>query len=231
MLVQTWADVLKSSLENLWIQVIGWLPSLVGALLIFVIGLIVAAGLRSLVEKVIGALKLDNLLKRVGIEKGLGMINANLNSGRFLGWIVYWFLIVAFLLASLDVLGVYALTDLLAAFLKEVLFYLTRVVVAIFIMVIAMLIGDIVGRLVRASLVGAKLHTAKFLGSAARWAIIVFGILAALSQLGIAAYIVNTLVTGIIAMIAIAGGLAFGLGGKEEASQIVREVSDELRVK
>lgn len=227
MLVQNWVDVVVSSLQSLWTQVISWLPSLIGALIVFVIGLLVAGGLKSLAEKIINAVKLDSLLRKAGLEEFTRRAGINLNSGRFLGWLVYWFIVIAFLLAASDILGFFALST----FLRDVLLYLPNIITAILIMVVALVASTVVGKAVRVSVMGAKLHMAKFLGSAAQWVIVIFGILAALSQLGIAAFIVNTLVTGAIAMLALAGGLAFGLGGRDYAAHLMEEFRNEIEGK
>lgn len=227
MLIQNWTDVLVGSLQNLYVQVLNFLPSLIGALVVFVVGLIVAAGLGALVEKIVGALKLDTLFRKMGFEEYTKRANIELNIGHFLGQIVYWFLVLSFLLAASDILKFYALTG----FITDVLIYLPNLIIAVLIMLASLVIANVVKKLVRASVMGAKLHIAKFLGSAAWWVIVVFGILASLVQLGIAVSIINTLITGIIAMLALAGGLAFGLGGKDYASEIIREVRDELQGK
>lgn len=224
MLIQSWTDVLVSSLQNLWVQVVGWLPSLVGALVVLAIGLIVASGLASLVERVINALKLDSLLRKVGLEEYTRRANMELNSGHFFGRIVYWFLVLAFLLAASDILGFFALSG----FLRDVLLYIPNLVIAVLVMVASLVIASILRDLVRASVMGAKLHAAKFLGSATWWVVVVFGGLTALFQLGVATSIINTAITGFIAMLALAGGLAFGLGGKDYAAHLMKKLQDEL---
>ena len=224
MLIQTWADVLISSLQNLWVQVLNWLPSLIGALVVFIIGLFVAAGVASLIEKVVGALRLDSLLRRLGMEEYTKRAHLELNSGHFIGQVVYWFLVLAFLLASSDILGFFALSS----FLRDVLLYIPNIVIAVLIMVASVVVANIVHRLVRASVMSAKLHATKFLSSAAWWAIVVFGMLASLVQLGIAVSIINTVITGLIAMAALAGGLAFGLGGKDYAAHLMSRLQNEL---
>jgi hypothetical protein len=224
MLIQSWTDVLVGSLQNLWIQVLSWLPSLIGALLVSVVGLIVAAGLGSLVERVVGALKLDSLLRRLGVEEYTRRANMELNAGHFLGQLVYWFMMLAFLLAASDILGFYALSS----FLRDVLVYLPNIVIAVLIMLAALVTANLSKHLVRASVMSARLHAVKFLGSAAWWTVMVFGGLAALVQLGIAVSIINTLITGMIAMMSLAGGLAFGLGGKDYAAHLLQELRNEL---
>lgn len=224
MLIQTWTDVLVSSLQNLWLQVVSWLPSLIGALLVFIVGLVVAAGLGSLTEKVVRTLKLDALLRKLGMEEYTRRANLELNSGHFIGQLVYWFILLAFLLAASDILGFFALSG----FIRDILIYLPNLVIGILIMLAGLIVANIVRHLVRASVMGAKLHAAKYLGSAAWWVVMVFAGLASLVQLGIAVSIINTLITGIIAMISLAGGLAFGLGGKDYAAHLLQNLRDEL---
>jgi len=215
---------LVGSLQNLWFQVATWLPSLIGAMLVFIVGLIVAAGLSSLVERVLAAIRLDNLLRKMGVEEYTRRANMELNSGHFVGQLVYWFMTLAFLLAASDILGFFALSG----FLRDVLLYLPNLVIAVLIMLAALVVANLAMHLVRASVMGAKLHAAKFLGSASWWVIMVFGGLAALVQLGIAVSIINTLITGLIAMMALAGGLAFGLGGKDYAAHLLSKLQSEL---
>ncbi len=226
MLIQNWTDVLVSSLQNLWMVVLGFLPSLLGALIVFIVGLIVAAGLGSLVEKVVAALRVDALLRKLGVEEYTRRANMELNTGHFLGQIVYWFLVLAFLLAASDILGFYALSG----FLRDVLLYIPNLVIAVLIMVAAFVFGNILKGLVKASVMAAKLHATRFLGGAIWWVVVVFGGLAALYQLGVATSIINTLVTGLIAMLALAGGLAFGLGGKDYAAHLIKKIQNELEV-
>ena len=224
MLIQTWTDVIVSSLQSLWVEVFNWLPSLFGAVLIFVVGLIVAAGIGSLVEKLIGAFRLDAILRRLGMEEYTRRANVELNSGHFFGQIVYWFLVLAFLLAASDILGFFALSS----FLRDVLLYVPNIVIAVLIMLAAFVSANLLRHLVRVSVMSARLHAVKFLSSAAWLVVMVFGGLASLVQLGIAVSIINTVITGLIAMMAIAGGLAFGLGGKDYAAHLMKQLQDEL---
>lgn len=223
MVVQSWTEVLVASLQQLWVGFIGFLPLLLGALVVFIIGLIVAAGLGALVERVISAVKLDALLAKAGVDRYFKRGGVEMNVGRFLGRLTYWFVVIAFFLAAADILRF----DALSSFLRAVLLYIPQVAVAVLIMLAAVIVGGFLRRLVQASVMSAKLHSAKFLGTLTYWAVVVFGFLAALSQLGIATAIVNSLVTGFVAMIALAGGIAFGLGGKEYAGRLVERFRDQ----
>ena len=224
MVIQNWIDVIVFSLQNLWTQVIGFLPSLLGAIIVFVIGLIVAFGLERLVERLIYYVRLDALLHRVGLDVFLRRAKINLNAGHFFGKLVYWFMVLAFLLAASDILGFSSLS----AFLRDVLIYVPNVVVAALILLAAFIVANFLRGLVRASVLSAELHAAKSLAAITWWGVIIFGTLAALQELGVAVTIINTLITGFIAMLALAGGLAFGLGGRDHADQFIGKIRDEI---
>lgn len=223
MTVQSWTDVIVTSLQNVWGGVIGFLPSLIGALVILIIGLIVAAGLGSLVERVISTIKIDSLLRKLGLGVYFERAGLSINSGKFLGALVYWFLLVVFILAASDILGLWGLST----FLREVVIYIPNIIISVLILLAAVVVANFLSKLVKASVVSAKLHASNFLATITYWVIIIFGILAALVQLGVAGVLLNTIVTGLIAMLAIAGGLAFGLGGKDYAAHLI----DRLRQK
>ena len=224
MSVQVWTQALANSLLGLWYAFIGFLPALLGAIIILIIGLIVAAGLGALVERLFDALKLDKLVGKAGVEKYFKRAGMNLNVSRFFGRLTYWFMIIAFVLAAADILGFAALS----AFLRAVLLYIPQVVVAALIMLAAVLVANFLRSLVKASVLGAKLNSANFLGTLTWWAVVVFGVFAALSQLGIAVTIINSLVTGFVVMVALAGGIAFGLGGKDYASHLLNKLREQV---
>lgn len=224
MVVQNWVDVLVGSLQSLWLGVVNFIPSLLGAIIVFILGLIIAAGLDKLVERIIYWVKLDNLLRKAGLEAYLQRANLRLNSGYFLGKIVYWFIFIVFLLAASEILGLPALSD----FLKNVLNYIPNVIVAALILIATFILANFLQSLVKASVFVAKLHVAKSAGAITRWIVIIFGFLAALLQLGVAVQIINTLITGIIAMVVLAGGLAFGLGGKDVAARMIEKAKAEI---
>jgi hypothetical protein len=198
------------------------MPNLIGAFVVLVIGLIVAAGLGALVEKILEGVRLDTLLEKIGLKPIFDRAGLKLRAAYFFGKLVYWFVIIAFLLAVADSLQLYALSE----FLTAVLSYLPNVIAAVLIMLAALVVAHFMRKLVTASVMSAKLHSGPFLGTVTWWAIAVFGFLTALAQLNIASTIIQTIVTGFIAMLALAGGLAFGLGGKDYANHLLNKLKD-----
>jgi len=222
MIVQSWTDVVIGSLQGLWLGFAAFVPRLIGALVVIIVGLIVAAGLGTLVEKIFDALRLDSFLAKLGLAPYFERAGLRLRASRFLGQLVNWFIIIAFLLAASDSLGLFALSG----FLKDVLAYVPNVIAAVLIMLAAVVLGSFLKKLVSASVMSAKLHAAHFLGTFTWWSIVVFGFLTALVQLNVAASIINSVITGFIAMLALAGGLAFGLGGREYATYLIGRLRD-----
>lgn len=220
-----WVNITGDSLRGLWGEVLGFLPALIGALIIFIIGLIIASLLEKVAERVIFYLKIDSIMRKAEMQDYLERANIKLNVGGFIGKLVYWFIVVAFLLAASDILRFTAFSE----FLNQVLAFIPSVLIAVLIMLAAMVVANFLRQLVTASIAGAKLNYAKGLGTMTWWVVIVFGFLTALPQIGISTAIIQTLVMGLIAMLALAGGLAFGLGGREHASRFLTRWSEELK--
>ena len=225
MLLETWTEVLTRSFQNLWIGVIEFLPSLLVALVIFFFGWIVGSGLGKVVAGIIKSLKVDNALRNAGIEDVLVRSGFHLDSGKFLGGLVKWFVVTVFLVAALDVLGL----NQVNIFLQEVvLLYLPQVIVAVLILLVAALIAEVVQNIVVGAAKAADMASAFFLGSVAKWAIWVFAVFAALNQLGVAREFVQTLFTGIVIAVSLALGLAFGLGGQQAAADYIGKMRHNL---
>ncbi|PIP73503.1 MAG: hypothetical protein COW88_01770 [Candidatus Lloydbacteria bacterium CG22_combo_CG10-13_8_21_14_all_47_15] len=225
MVLQTWSDVLTQSFQNLWIGVLGFVPNLVVALIIFIIGWVIAAVLGRVVAQIIKALRVDSALASAGFEDVINRTGFNLNSGLFIGDLVKWFIIIVFLVAAFDVLGLAQVT----IFLKDVvLLYLPNVFVAALILLSAALIAQFIQRVVTGSAKAAGIPSAHFLGGVARWAIWIFALLAAVSQLGIAGVFAQTLFTGVIVALSLGIGLAFGLGGKDAAAKYIERLRGEI---
>jgi len=165
------------------------------------------------------------LFQALGAEEPLARAGFRLDTGAFVGGLVRWFLIVVFLVATIDVLGLPQVN----IFLREVvLVYLPNVIVAALILVVAAFVAEATQRIVVGSAKAAGVPSTHLLGGITKWAIWIFAILAALYQLGIAGVFAQTLFTGFVAMLAIAGGLAFGLGGRDAASRYIESLKRDI---
>jgi len=222
--IQTWGEAITASLIGLWERFIMFIPALVGAIIVFVVGWIVASVLGKLIEKLIKSIKVDQALEKVGFNKKLGEVGISETVSEFIGGLVKWFLILVFLMAATDILGLVQVTS----FLNSIIFYIPNVVVAVVVLAIAFLVGNFVYNVVKGSTRAAGVMSATLLATISKWAIVIVGLLAALEQLGIATSMVNTIFIGIVSALSIAAGLAFGLGGKDEAAMIIKKVREEI---
>lgn len=219
-----WGDLIVDSLQEVWTVVATFLPLLVGAIIVFIIGWIVAVALGKLVEQIVRALRVDMLLSKLDVEQALERAGWKLNSGAFVGGLVKWFFVVVALLVAVNVLGLGEVSD----FLRDVLMYIPNVIVAALILIIAALVADFTERLVRGSVEAAG-YKGSLVGVVSRWSIWIFAIFAVLLQLRIAEVIVQTLITGLVYGVALAFAIAFGVGGKEAAADVLHRVKEELK--
>jgi len=227
MTIATWSDVLRLSFTNLWLGVVGFVPNLVVAIVIVLLGWGIGVLFGRVVSQVVKAIKVDEALRRAGVEDFLNKGGLNLNSGNFLGGLVRWFVILVFLVAAFDVLGLSQVT----LFLKDILNYLPQVIVAVLILIAAGFVADGMKKVVLSSAMTAELASAGFLATVTKWVIWVFAVLVALSQLGIASGFIQTIFTGLVVALSLGLGLAFGLGGQEAAGRVVEKVGKEMSSK
>jgi len=221
----TWGDVFNASLQELWWGFVQFTPKLVVAVVFFVVGWVLGNVIARALEQVFSTLKIDKLFASVGADDFLRKAGMTLDSGYFIGQVVKWFVVVVFLLPSLNLVGL----DYIASFLKDdVLGFLPKVVVAALVLIIATIVSDGLSSAATASARTMNLKSANLLGAVAKYAVWVFAFIIALGQLGVAEYYMSVLFTGIIAMLALGGALAFGLGAKDAAGRFVAKLGEEV---
>ena len=221
----TWGDVFNASLQDLWWGFIQFAPKLVIAVVFFIIGWVLGGVVARALEQVFTALKVDRLFASVGADHFFRRAGMNLNTGHFIGQVVKWFIVIVFLLPSLSLVGL----DSISFFLRDVVLgYLPHVVVAALVLIIATFVADALSKAVTASARTMSLTSANMLGTVAKYAVWVFAFIIALGELGVAEYYMSVLFTGFIAMLAVGGALAFGLGGRDAAARFIDKVSGEV---
>ncbi|MFZ2150129.1 MAG: hypothetical protein WAV15_03140 [Minisyncoccia bacterium] len=219
-----WSDVFTQSLQTLWWNFVQFTPRLVIAIVFFVVGWLLGSLIARAIEQVFNSLKIDGLFSSIGADNFLRKAGMNLNTGYFVGQVVRWFIIIVFLLPSLNIVGLYDV----ASFLKDdVLGYLPQVIIAAFVLIIAALVSEALSKTVLATSKAMNLRAANMLATVAKYAVWVFAFIIALGKLGLNDYM-SILFSGIIAMLALGGALAFGLGGKEHASRLISRLGEEV---
>lgn len=213
------ADTINPIIATFWGSIISYLPHLFGGLLVFIIGLIIAEILKKALRALFHFFKLRLLLSKAGIasEKEIKIWE------EIFAEILRWSVIILFLIPSAEVWGLSKITSVF----NQLLFYLPNVLISVVIGFVGIIFAHLASDLVRHSVHSIRPTSARLLSAFARYAIIFFTILIVMNQLGIAQDLIRILFTGIVAMLAIAGGLAFGMAGRD----VAKELLDNLRKK
>jgi len=207
----------------LW-SFIQFAPKLVVAIVFFVVGWVLGSLVARAIEQVFSSLKIDHLFRSIGAENFFRKAGVNLNTGYFVGEVVKWFVIIVFLLPSLNLVG---LTDV-SSFLKDsVLGYLPQVIIAAFVLIIAAVVSEGLGKTVSATARAMGVRESNMLGAIAKYAVWVFAFIIALGKLGLGDYM-SILFSGLVAMLALSFALAFGLGARDAAGRFISRLGEEV---
>jgi len=198
-------------------EVLLFLPRLITFAVILLIGYIIARIVRTLLTKGLRAIHFDDVADRAGVTRALQLAGTRLDAAAVLAAVAFWWIFLVFIEMAVNALGLTQISD----FINAVLGYLPNVFVAILILIIGSLLANVVAGVVRGAAGEAGLTTAGLLADVARWAILVFAFLAALTQLNVAQNMVFILFAAFVGMIALAGGLALGLGGVDSARSLL----------
>ncbi len=224
-----WFEITQEALASLWSGLIIFIPKLIGAIIVFLIGWLIAAGIGKLITEVLRKIKLNQAMESNDVKRALEKADLKIDFSGFIGVIFKWILIIVFLLASIDILGFQEFSN----FLSSVVAYLPNIIVAVFIFVVAIIIADLLEKVVKASAEGLKAGSGNMIGNIAKWAVWFFALFAILEQLipkaETFAILYENFIQGIVYLIVIVLGLSFGLGGKEVAADILHDLKRKLR--
>ncbi|HEX8982601.1 MAG TPA: hypothetical protein VF792_07525 [Ktedonobacterales bacterium] len=194
-----------------------FIPALLGAIIILLIGWIIARVARALVLKALTLIHFDQVMARTGLPELFDRAGVRADPARLLSGLVYWFLFLIFVVAAANALGVPTIT----AVITSIVLFLPNVFVAIVIMLIGMVLARFVADLVRGVMHSSNIAGENFVAGLARWSILAFAFILALDQLNISQAIVQTLFASVAGGLALGLALAFGLGGRDTAKSIV----------
>jgi len=200
-------------------------PPIFWAGLVLLIGILVAKWLGQISVAFLNKIKLNQLLKRMGLEEALVKIDARLNAPKFFGEIVKWFFVIVFLMLATGILGLTQFSQ----FLERVIGYFPNIFISCLIFLVAAFLADFSQKIVVGTLEEEKITYSRFLGRLFRWAIWLFAILAILYQLQITPSLILAIFIGMVATTSIALGIAFGLGGKDLAAKILKELEEKFK--
>ena len=216
--VTDWGTALMSSVAAALAILLAGIPKILGFLVILLIGWLVASALAAAVAALLRAVKFNDLAQRAGLSGFVQKMGLQTDAAGFLAMLAKWFVRLIVLVSAFDALGLPAVSQVL----QQLLLWLPNLVVALVVLVIGGLAANALAGLVRGATAESGLGTPDLLASIARVAVWAFAIVVAVNQIGVATELVNTLFMATVGALALALGLAFGLGGRETAAQIVR---------
>ena len=217
-----WSTTIQSFLQQLLLFV----GRLILAIVVFIIGYLISIGIGRLITEVLKSVKFNKLFEKEGWRKALQRANVDVNPAEFIGVIFKWIFVIVALLIAVDVLKLTAF----AGFLTQVLNYLPNVVLAVLVFVVAIVISDLVEKVVRATVERLKVGYGYVASSIVKWAIWVFSFFLVLGLLlppqanALVQTLYSSIVYGVVGALALGIGLAIGLGGKDTAGKIISDM-------
>jgi len=217
--VRDTSETIYYSLTDAFVRFINFLPALIGAALILIVGWFLSGLLANLIERALRAVGFEGAVERSGIGDFIRRSGTKMTTSGVIATLVKYFLFLIFVQAAANVLGIPQLTEII----NRIVLFIPNVVVAMAIIVIGSLIAKFLSGLVRSSVSELGVGNPNLLATLTQYIVVGFAVIAAIDQLGIAATLVNTLLIGLIGSVALAIGLAFGLGGRDVAAQITQK--------
>ncbi len=224
---QNWSNITLYSLQRIWEGFLSFIPDLIAAIVVFIAGWFVAIVIGRLVTEILKKLKFNQAVEKGSWDESLAKANIKVDASEFIGAIIKWILVIVFLQVAVGILG----WNEFAGILGNVIAYLPNVIIAVLIFAVTVIIADIVEKVVRVSAERVKVGYGQMISAIVKWAIWLFAIMIILDQLNIGGILPQAIIFGIIGFLALAGGLAFGLGGRDAAAELIKDLKQKFSQK
>lgn len=212
-----WTQGIVNAMTTVWTPVAGFIPRFFGALVVVLVGFVVAKLLDTLLSKLLAKLGLDRLMAGTGLTKMLGRVGIQVPVSSLIGKIVYWFVLLIFLVSAAESLGL----DRVSATLDMLALYLPKVLGAALVLLVGVLLAQLLSGIVRGAAEGVGLDYAHGLGRIAQGLVILISISVAIGQLEVKTDLLNNVIAIALISIGLAAALALGLGSRDIAAQII----------
>ena len=221
----SFTDTLMASFRDAFSMILSAIPRILGFAIIVAIGWVVSSILARAVTGLLRAIRFDELAQKSGLADFMNKMGTGTDSAGVVAGLVKWLVRIVVLLVAFDVLGLPAVSDVM----RQLLLWLPNLVVAIFVLFIGGIAARTLGNIVRGATAEGGFSNPETLSNVVRTTVWAFAIVVAINQLGIATNLINTLFTGFVGALAIALGLAFGLGGRDLASRTLENWYDQAQ--
>lgn len=217
--VSNWQEAILVAATNILSRFFVFLPSFLAAIIIFLFGLILGKWLKALVVKILGAVKLDQGLRKAGLDSYLNKAEIRGKIEVFFGELIRWLIILVFSMAAVNILGLTTVSNVLNSLLS----YIPRIISAVLVLTIGVLLGGLIEKLIKGAVSQVHVRISRMLAKIASYLVVIVSALAAVNELGIAQSLINTLFVGVVATLALGIGLAIGLGAKELVAKMLMD--------
>ena len=221
----SFTETLMASVRDAFSMILGAIPRILGFIIIVAIGWFVSSILARAVMGLLKAIRFDELMQKSGLADFMNKMGTGTDSAGIIAGLVKWLVRIMVLLVAFDVLGLPAVSDVM----RQLLLWLPNLVVAIFVLFVGGIAARALGNIVRAATAEAGFTNPETLANVTRTTVWAFAIVVAINQLGIATNLLNTLFTGFVGALAVALGLAFGLGGRDLATRTLENWYDQAQ--
>jgi len=221
----TVSEILSNYILSLYPSIINAILSFLAALIVFFFGWLVAMFIRFLLEYILGNIQLKEWFQKIGLGAYVEDFTWEDRLDKVLAEIGFWVVLIIFLMTSFDILGLTTINS----FIRDLVNYFPKAIAGGLILMAGFLFGEIARKALVGLLRGVEKKSANGISVFIKWVIIVFSFLVALNQWGVAIEIINSLVMGLVLFVALAGGLAFGLGGQDIAREILESIKRHFR--
>lgn len=208
-------ELFTATINNALASAAQFIPGFVTGLIVLLIGLIIASFVKQILTQVFRVVGLESFLQKYGVPSAKA--KEGVSWTEILSELARWVVIVVFLIPAADIWGLSQFVVILNGFLA----YLPNVVIAVLILLVGFVVSRLTHDVLLASIHGVSQDVARTVAVVGRYAVLVFAVLVVLNQLGIASDLIRILFAGFVAMLALAGGLAFGLGGRDVAKEML----------
>jgi hypothetical protein len=216
--LKEWSTVTVDKLQELWGGFLNFIPKLVGALVVFLVGWIVAVWVGKIIAEILKRLKFDRIFEKTKWESAMEKANFKMTMSSFIGGLVKWILIIVFLSSAVRILGLSQVGD----FVDNIVGWLPNLIVAAGIFVVAVVVAEFAEKLIKATVSKMNVAYVNLIGAITRWAVWIFAALAILNQFRVEA--AEGLIQIVVAGVVFSMALAFGLGGKDVAREMLEDV-------
>ncbi len=210
---------LSGAAYSILVSILSFIPTLLAAVVVFVVGLVLANWLKAIVIKLLNLLKLSEVLSKGGLKHFLDNAEITQKVEMVIGELVRYLTILIFFVASINLLGLNTVTQVLNGLLA----YLPNIFAAVLIFGAGVVLAGFLEKLVKGSLGGIDIKLSRLMAKFTSYLVVVFTVLASISQLGIAKNLIDTVFVGFVGMLALALGLSLGLGSKDLVKAILED--------